>query len=268
MKIYILSNDEAKEGFESEFGLSLFIEGKEKLLFDTGASDVFKKNAEKLKLKIDGVKTIVASHGHADHNSGLEVFEESEPKKRVIGHPKMFQKRYLRREDAYVGLPITKLEADDSFELELHSEPFNINDSMVFLGEIPRKNDFEGKRTNFSFFSNDRLVADFTPDDSALAIKTSKGLVVVTGCSHSGICNILEYAKQVTGEKKILAVIGGFHMLEVHDSTLNKTVNYLKDNGVEKIIPLHCIDEAALKRLGEDLSIEKHVAGDVIEFED
>lgn len=78
----------------------------------------------------------------------------------------------------------------ENFELILSSGPCQISDNIYFLGEIPRLNDFEAQKTTFSYMDNGEKHQDFIMDDTALAIKTAKGLVIVTGCSHAGICNI------------------------------------------------------------------------------
>ena len=80
-------------------------------------------------------------------------------------------------------------------------------------------------------------------DDSGVCIDTDKGLVVFTGCGHSGLCNIIENAKKITGQKDIYAVVGGFHLKEVDFKTY-EAIEYLKNNNVKKIFVAHCVSDS------------------------
>jgi 7,8-dihydropterin-6-yl-methyl-4-(beta-D-ribofuranosyl)aminobenzene 5'-phosphate synthase len=103
-------------------------------------------------------------------------------------------------------------------------------------------------------------------DDSALAFKTKNGAVVVTGCSHSGICNMCEYAKKITGQK-LYAVIGGFHLLHASESLLDNTIDYFKNEKPKLIFPMHCVDTPALSRFYSEFGIMKVAAGDIIKVD-
>ena len=100
------------------------------------------------------------------------------------------------------------------------------------------------------------MIDDAVLDDSALVYKSEKGLFIITGCSHSGICNIMEYAKEVCKENKIYGVIGGFHLFDVNDR-LMKTIQYLKENSVELLYPCHCVSLEAKIQMGKKLNIRE-----------
>jgi 7,8-dihydropterin-6-yl-methyl-4-(beta-D-ribofuranosyl)aminobenzene 5'-phosphate synthase len=112
-------------------------------------------------------------------------------------------------------------------------------------------------------------------DDSAIAIKTPHGVVVIAGCSHSGICNICEYAKKATG-LPLYAVIGGFHLmgggagnagaLNGDAEILNGTIDYFKNENPKFIYPMHCVDYSALAKFHEIFGIQKLSVGDIIEL--
>ncbi len=260
MKITVL-NDNREGKCPGEHGLSFFIETDEKLkiLFDLGPSDIFKKNAKLLGVNLEEVNYIVLSHGHDDHGEGLKFIKD----KTLVCHPGCFADRYSRKDGLYDGLPLTLDEAKEKFQLILSKEPYHITDDIIFLGEIPRKNDFEGKTT---YFFKKGGKDDFIEDDSALAIRSKKGLIIITGCSHSGICNIIEYAMKITKLKKVYAVIGGFHLRKVDDVAL-KTIGFLKEIKIEKLYPSHCVSDKVLNRFKEDkLDFEKVHSGDVIEL--
>lgn len=221
-------------------GFSLLIEsGDVRVLFDVSLSGQIFRNAKKAGTSLDKVDFLVLSHGHIDHVDALKDMDLSFVGK-VIAHPACFDKKFFEGEGE-IGSPLGCKELENKVELILSREPYWIkDDEIVFLGEIPRVNSFEAKNPIGYLIDGS---GDFVLDDSAIAIKTSRGLVVVSGCSHSGICNILEYAKKVTGEDRIFAVVGGFHLFD--KELTDKTVDYFKDTKVSGIYPLHCLDDYA-----------------------
>ena len=260
MKITILTENTAGGKFLAEHGLSYLIEiDDQKILFDTGHSDVFLKNARQLEIDIENdVKTVVLSHGHWDHGDGLHYLEN----KRLIAHPGAFIRRFHKKDFTPVGLSLTKKEIESRFELTESEAPVQISENLWFLGEIPRQNDFEAQSTSFvDDFRND----DFIPDDSALAALVNKRLVVITGCSHSGICNIVEHAKKVTGISDIQTVLGGFHLKDQNEQT-RKTIEYFKTNKVEQIFPSHCTELPALAAFYEAFQNRQIKTGMVLEY--
>lgn len=239
MNLTVLSEMRAMDGFESEHGLSFLIDVDQKMiLFDTGASGVFKRNAARLGIDLDKVDRIVLSHGHWDHGNGLEHMEG----KPLICHPGCFAKRYRKSGKDFLGLPFNKEEAAERFDLENFRKPIRLLDHLWFLGEIPRKNDFEALTTKYILEDG---TEDFILDDSGLAVITDRGLVVISGCAHSGISNMIEHARRVTGVFQVAAVIGGFHLKAVNEQT-RRTIEYLKGLEGIRVIPSHCTFDPAL----------------------
>lgn len=260
MKITILTENVAGKDFLAEHGISYLIEiDEEKILFDTGHSDVFLKNAEKLGIDIHAdVEKVVLSHGHWDHGNGLQFISN----KTLITHPSVFIKRFRKSDLTPVGLKLSKEEIQQKFNVIETTQPWQITEHLYFLGEIPRKNKFETQTTSFI---DDWGNADFVPDDSALAAVVDNQLVVITGCSHSGICNIIEYAQKVTGISTIKAVIGGFHLKEQNRQTL-QTIEYLKKQKVESVLPSHCTELPALAAFYQAFPFQQVKSGQVFEF--
>lgn len=260
MRISVLTENTAGNNFLAEHGLSYMVEiDDEKILFDTGHSDVFLKNAEKLGIDIKKqVKKVVLSHGHWDHGNGLQFLED----KILITHPKSIEKSFRKTDGSQVSLRATKKELKKRFALKLSKYPILLTPNLYFLGEIPRVTNFENKTTGFCFKNGTN---DFIDDDSALAAVINNGLVIVTGCSHSGICNICEYAKKVTGIKKIKAVIGGFHLKHRNTQT-RETIKYFKSNAVENLLPAHCTGLPALSLFYNEFKIGQVKTGMVFEF--
>ena len=260
LKIIILTENVAGGKFLAEHGLSYFIEiDGQQILFDTGHTDVFLKNATKLGIDIKkNVQTTVLSHGHWDHGDGLQFIEN----KKLITHPASFMKRYRKTDQSYLGLSINKEELKKKFDVIESKMPVKLSGHLYFLGEIPRKNDFEAQTTPFvDELGND----DFIPDDSALAAIVNNELVVITGCSHAGICNICEHAKQVTRVSKIKAIIGGFHLKHKNLQT-QKTIEYFKNNRVDIVLPSHCTELPALAAFYESFKIRQVKTGMTFSF--
>lgn len=259
-KISVLTDNRSNGNFLHEHGLSFYIEtdSNKKILFDTGQSDIFLKNAKMLGIDINSVDVVVLSHGHFDHGNGLVFLRE----KTLVCHPDCFIKRYRKWTLCYIGLNASLTEMQKRFNLKLSKKPYIISEDVIFLGEIPRKNSFEAKSTKFRLINRKD---DFVYDDSGIVIISDSGLIVISGCAHSGICNTVEYAKEVTGVKKVHTVIGGFHLKKV-DDILSKTIEYFIDNKINKIYPCHCVDDCVLKVFSEKFPNCAISAGSVIKL--
>jgi 7,8-dihydropterin-6-yl-methyl-4-(beta-D-ribofuranosyl)aminobenzene 5'-phosphate synthase len=249
----------AMDGFESEHGLSFLIEVDQKMiLFDTGASDVYRKNAARLGIDLEEVDRIVLSHGHWDHGNGLEHMEGIP----LICHPGCFVKRYRKSGESYLGLVLSRAELGKRYDLENFQHPVRLSEHLWFLGEIPRRNDFEARTTKYVLEDGRD---DFIMDDSGLAVITKKGLVVISGCAHSGISNMIEHARRVTGIFKVAAVIGGFHLKAANMQT-RKTIEYLGKLEVERVIPSHCTFDPALDLFHQAFGKHELLAGACLVF--
>ena len=260
MKLTVLTENIAGGKFLAEHGLSYLIEtDRESVLFDTGHTDVFLRNALKLGIDLQKkVDKIVLSHGHLDHGDGLQFLED----KTLITHPESFIKRFQKSDRKPIGLSFSKEYIQKKYHLSETKLPVQINENLYFLGEIPRINDFEGKTTSFI---NEEGNDDFVPDDSALVAIKNNQLHIITGCSHSGICNICEHAKKVTGISKISLVIGGFH-LKYQNHQTQKTIEYFKENKVKRLLPSHCTELPALTLFYNEFSCDTVKTGRVFEF--
>ena len=259
MKLSVLTENTASGNFLAEFGLSYFIEHEnETVLFDTGSTDVFLRNAEKLGIDLDRADTVVLSHGHWDHGNGLRYMKN----KRLVCHPDAFMKRYRKNSIENIGLALNYDELDQRFDLTTSRAPYPLSKNMIFLGEIPRETPFEAQETAFVDQYGE---ADFVPDDSALAVIDDDELIVVSGCAHSGICNIVEHAKQVTGLKKVRGVIGGFHLKE-NDRQTRETIRCFKDQKIRYLFPSHCTRLPALAAFYREFEIEQVNTGMVFTF--
>ncbi|NMC39098.1 MAG: MBL fold metallo-hydrolase [Bacteroidales bacterium] len=259
MRISVLTENTAGHHTPAEHGLSYLVEhdGK-RILFDTGQSDLFLKNAGRMKVGLKNPDAIVLSHGHYDHGDGLGFLEGGT----LVCHPGCFVRRYSKPDSRYIGLNRTKEELAAKFKLITAKEPFKITDKILFAGEIPRLTDFESNHTSFVFEDGS---PDFVTDDSALILILDRGLFVVTGCGHAGIVNTIEHARKITGISKIHGVMGGFHLKE-KDLQTAETKKYLRSTGAEHVLPSHCTELPALSAFHEEFGLKQVKTGYVYDF--
>ncbi len=259
-----------------EPGLSFLIEDEEtKLLFDLGYSEAFLLNANKMGINLRDINYIVLSHSHLDHTWGLphliryiteSKIEGLEVKRsKLLTHPDTFVSRSLDEYDE-VGSFLSKDRLAKHFNLELSKEPVWINDRLVFLGEIDRNNNFEAKEPIGKVINNGVVEDDYVIEDSAMAYKTDEGLIIITGCSHSGICNIIEKAFEVTGEDKIRDIIGGFHLQSPSEKQLQGTIDYMKKIEPDMVHACHCTDLKSKIALADVVNIKEIGSGSIINY--
>jgi 7,8-dihydropterin-6-yl-methyl-4-(beta-D-ribofuranosyl)aminobenzene 5'-phosphate synthase len=238
--------------FCGEPGLSFLIEtdGK-KILFDTGYSDMFLQNAEKMGISLLDLDVVVLSHGHLDHSGGLfplirhmtrSIIEGISVKKPLlVAHPWCFYPR-PKPPVPDIGMILSEQELSRFFDVCTTTTPRRLTKNLFFLGEVVRNFEFEridpGKRK--IILPDGTISEDHILDDSALAFDTSEGLVIITGCSHAGICNIVEQAKAECGENCVIDIIGGLHLLTPSQSRLKKTGEYLQLLELKSLHACHC----------------------------
>lgn len=240
----------------AEWGFSAWIEyGETRILFDTGYSDVYCRNAAHAGIDLNSVDVLALSHLHRDHTRGL-LFHPFTARKTLVTHPRVLTDVLDTKDETKIAdyKAIQKRLADD-FNVKAVTEPHALADGAFFLGEVPRVTTFE----RGTFFE------DPMPDDTALAFRTEKGAVVVSGCSHAGICNICEYAKEVTGQP-LHAVIGGFHLLHSEDPPVDATIDYFKREAPEILMPVHCVDFDIQAKFQTTFGYTRAGAGSLIEI--
>lgn len=258
IKITYLNDNLAGPGCEAEHGFSCLVETDIRFLFDTGPSGVTTRNARVLGIDLDAVPMVVLSHGHYDHTGGLPYLGGKD----LVCHPDAFSSKHRESDGSWIGMPLPGDEIRKMFRVTFSSKPLWLSDHTVFLGEIPRASHFESKTTPFVHPDGS---PDFMPDDSGVALLTPSGLVILSGCAHAGIVNMVSHAKLVTGVQKVRAVLGGFHLKEDNEVT-HKTVEALKEMNVAEVYPSHCTAPVARDVFRRTWEFQEITSGSVVYF--
>lgn len=260
LRITVLAeNTTRRADLLAEHGLALWIDADgHRVLFDTGQGKVLRHNARKLQIPLDTAETVAISHGHFDHTGGLKDILETNEQISVCLHPAALERKYAREKTPPhrdIGIPGWDEEAlrDTGRWLIWTRGPTKLLDGVYLTGEIPRGNDFED--TGGSFYRDQSCtVPDPLPDDQALYVETSAGLVVVLGCGHAGVVNTLDYIAELTGQKQFRAVLGGMHLLRASQQRLDATAAALERFGVRSIGTAHCTGMRAANYLWSRLA--------------
>lgn len=244
INITTLTENTAGLGFLAEWGLSIFLEvDGVNILFDTGLGVSAVHNAHVLGVDLSSVDKIVLSHGHSDHTGGLREILRETKEVEVVAHPDVWEAKYAGTVETnrFIGIPFRREELENlGARFSLTRDAVWISDSIVTTGEIPMVTDYEDIDPILWVKENGEMVPDSLADDLAVAIKTEDGLVVILGCGHRGVINTLRHARNLTGENRIHAVIGGIHLFRASEERLFRTASDLKEMGVELLGVSHC----------------------------
>lgn len=266
LKVLVDNNTYIDEYYCGEPAVSYYIEDEDiKLLLDVGYSDLFLKNMHEFGIDIKEINTIAISHGHDDHTRGLKYyFEENNVDDiSIIAHPDAFKEKTLN--GVKICSPILEENIKKKCKLILSKEPLNISKNLIFLGEIINSNVFEERKVIGKQTVDNELVDDYVLDDTAIAYKSENGIYIITGCSHSGICNIIEYAKKVCNDDRVLGVIGGFHLFDVNEQ-VRKTIKYIDENNIKELYPCHCTSFAVRAEMYKTLPVREVGVGLEVEW--
>lgn len=254
VSITILVDNHSKEGFLEEHGLSLWVEADgQKILFDTAQSNAWYHNAKTLGIDPDTTDMLVLSHGHYDHTGGVPAILRNGHPIHVYAHPGVVTPRYSIRDNmaAPIHMPRESMRCLDKVkDGQMHwiYTAVNLTGRVGVTGPIPRETEFEDTGGPF-YLDPEGHRPDSLEDDLSLWVKTDKGLVIVTGCCHSGLVNTMRYILELNPGLNIHAVIGGFHLVTAGRERLNLTIEALEYLGVKHVIPLHCTGDMAIDAL-------------------
>jgi 7,8-dihydropterin-6-yl-methyl-4-(beta-D-ribofuranosyl)aminobenzene 5'-phosphate synthase len=238
---------------------------KHRLLLDSGLDPLAAShNSDVLSFDLTNCESLISSHGHIDHAGGLLNLRKkinTAQKIPLVLHEDAFRNRLVKLQDGRtidLPAPNKSLLTNAGYEIiEKHSPSLWIEDRILITGEIPRNNNFErGFPNHYSEIEEGNMESDpLIKDDQAIILTVKdKGLVVITGCGHAGIINTLSYAKELTGEDRIFAVLGGMHLSGgLFEPIIPTTVQELEKLKPKFIVPCHCSGLKAMTEISRKM---------------
>lgn len=265
----------------AEHGFSALIEvadgdDRRRVLFDAGmSSDGLVGNLDRLAIHPDTFEAIVFSHGHFDHVMGLDGLARRIGRRNlpVLLHPDFWTRRRLAGPGGVIEMPTPSRSAIEGagFAVVEDRDPSFLLDGMLLVtGEVDRTTDFEtGMPPEHQAWRDGNWVPDpAVHEDQAVVLHLrGKGLVVLTGCGHSGVVNILRHARRLTGVDHVHALLGGFHLR--FGTAVAQTVAALAAEPPDVLVPAHCTSWVAMQTLARDLpeAFRPNAVGSRFEFE-
>lgn len=249
-----------------EWGFAAMVEvDGQRILFDTGARpDTVLKNAKELGVDLSNVKDVILSHNHSDHTNGLltlrREFAKANPTALARAHvgKGIFWNRPTGNSDSNVMVKYkSEYEATGGSFIE-YNEPKEILPGVWLTGPVPRVHAERNWSGAGRLKSPAGLIEDNLPEDMSLVAVTAKGLVLLSGCGHSGIINTLEHARKTIKPAPVYAALGGFHLLSLDDEKLGWTAGKLKEFGLQQFLGAHCTGIEAVYRIRQQVGLARN----------
>ena len=244
-----------------EHGFACFVETNAgNYLFDTGQGYTITQNALALKKDLRSIEAIMISHGHYDHTGGLPAVLKQKGPVNVFGHQEMFAQRIWSKDGVTrdIGIPFRRNYLESlGARFTLGTGMVEVGPGVYLTGEIPRKNSFEQGDDAMTLITGtgDKIQPDPLLDDLSMLVDTDQGLIIVLGCAHAGMINIINYAIDQLQTDRIFAVIGGTHLGFSTDQQFEETLKVIDNYNIQHIGVSHCtgLEKASLlhARLGK-----------------
>ena len=265
LRVTVLSTMLTEQKGVGEWGFSALVEADgRRILFDTGTRpNTVLQNAQELGIDLSGITDVVLSHNHGDHTGGLVTLRRELSQKNPAALSRAHVGRgifWSRPGRAREGNPMVAMrpeyEAAGGTFIE-HTGPVELAPGVWLTGPVLRTHPERNWSGKGKVQSPQGLVEDTLPEDQALVIDTEQGLVVVTGCGHAGIVNILEFARKQVRSAPIHAAIGGLHLFRANEQTLAWTGRKLREMKLGNLMGAHCTGIEAVFRLRELAGLQR-----------
>jgi 7,8-dihydropterin-6-yl-methyl-4-(beta-D-ribofuranosyl)aminobenzene 5'-phosphate synthase len=270
-----------EEALLAEHGFAALVDLKDagvRILWDAGMTKIaLAENARRLEIDLSTVDKIALSHGHRDHFEAMtgvlkaivqppsarewgkdvtiEEIRDYAKGQRVplVAHTAAFRERWSIDKDGkkhgpHVA-PRDEWEAAGA-DIMVTAGPYELGPGCWTTGAVPRQS-FEqaGVRPSFRFREGDLFLPDHLEDDQSIVINVKdKGLIVLTGCAHSGVVNTVNYAREISGVERVWAILGGFHLAPAKDKQIERTIDEIMAVRPEMVVPSHCTGFHAIQR--------------------
>ncbi|HUV52868.1 MAG TPA: MBL fold metallo-hydrolase [Dehalococcoidia bacterium] len=259
VRITTLSENTAQLGFLGEWGLSILVEtDSTRVLLDTGLSTSAVYNADLMGIDFSTIDAIVLSHAHGDHTGGLrDVLRRVRKQVQVIAHPDIWIPKYVVYGEIsrYAGIPYMKEDLESlGASFTLTTKPFKISDDIMTTGEVEMTTDYETIDDRLFVKKGNNIVPDPLTDDLAIVVKTTEGLVLITGCAHRGIINTVRHVQKLMGGEYIHTIIGGTHLMVASPERIQNTASELKELRLQRLGVSHCTGFNASAALAKEFS--------------
>lgn len=281
MKVAILSENRTnRPECLAEHGLSVYIEaGGRKILFDLGASDIYRQNAKLMKIDLEQVDTAVVSHGHYDHTGGIPIFCEINKKAKIYIHEKAFETTYGMEDGKLDETPCSIRWTEEqrrsiTKRLIRTTGVTWLGDDVAVSGTIPKEDEDLPTESFYIKNADGSLTVDPMEHEQFLAVRVrdgegkSRGVFLFSGCSHNGVIPCLDYARTLFPGERIVGLLAGMHLYQTNAVTRRRILEQIAAEGIDHILPVHCTGIGAVIDL-KNLMGEKCIpagAGDVFDF--
>lgn len=251
-------------GAIAEHGWSVWIETDDgAFLFDTGQGKGLLNNAGQFGVPLGEARAILISHHHIDHTGGLldavEAIRHASGREGVPvhAHPDLFKDSFAEPKDnpmRFIGVPHTRVALEMAgADFRLESGWREIAPGLSMTGEVPRVTDYEiGDLSMKHYGASGEIVVDPVRDDQTVVIDTPDGLLVVLGCSHAGLINILTYIVERTGRSRFHTIMGGTHLGPLGEEQIERTIAALHDFDIARIGVSHCTGPKVAARMAHE----------------